>query len=415
MLSARAYSFRQKSRLAISLSWIGGYTNVVSFLLMGTFISHATGNSTQVGRLLGTGDLQQAGFFALLLFTFTCGAALSAYMTENAKRRGWRSKYVLPIAMEALLLVLLTINLSTQTARAGALAGGHAAVWQAAVLASLAMGLQNATITKISGAVVRTTHLTGIFTDFGLEGVQYLFWWGDKLSKMRRERAGRLLKISRRHPSTLRLLLLISIVASFGFGTVAGTLLCGRYGPLALMVPVAFLMWIIYVDIRTPIADIRELDLLNDPELRLRGILSSLLPRGVVLYRASCLHHSGGPGRHRAPNFQLWIDRVPEHCRVVVLALSPLTRFDANAVMDLEAAVLRLHGEKKKLILAGITTYQFRCLDALGVARMMDMNNLCPDLEFAVARAMVLLEDGSPRRPRSEFAAQKVLSTQGPL
>ena len=38
MLSARAYSFRQKSRLAISLSWVGGYTNIVVFLATGAFI-----------------------------------------------------------------------------------------------------------------------------------------------------------------------------------------------------------------------------------------------------------------------------------------------------------------------------------------------------------------------------------------
>ena len=34
MLSSRAYSVRQKSRLAVSLSWIGGYTNVVAFLFL---------------------------------------------------------------------------------------------------------------------------------------------------------------------------------------------------------------------------------------------------------------------------------------------------------------------------------------------------------------------------------------------
>src|SRR4051794_27316209 len=47
MLSARAYSFRQKSKLAISLSWVGGYTNVVLFLACGTFSSHMTGNATR--------------------------------------------------------------------------------------------------------------------------------------------------------------------------------------------------------------------------------------------------------------------------------------------------------------------------------------------------------------------------------
>lgn len=32
-----------------------------------------------------------------------------------------------------------------------------------------AMGLQNALVTKISNATVRTTHLTGLFTDLGIE------------------------------------------------------------------------------------------------------------------------------------------------------------------------------------------------------------------------------------------------------
>jgi hypothetical protein len=43
MLSARAYSFRMKSRLAISLGWIGGYTNVVSLVILGVMSSHVTG------------------------------------------------------------------------------------------------------------------------------------------------------------------------------------------------------------------------------------------------------------------------------------------------------------------------------------------------------------------------------------
>ncbi len=52
MLTARAYSFRQKSRLAISLSWIAGYANVVVFLHSGMMISHVTGNVTHFGEAL---------------------------------------------------------------------------------------------------------------------------------------------------------------------------------------------------------------------------------------------------------------------------------------------------------------------------------------------------------------------------
>jgi len=396
MLSARAYSFRQKSRLAISLSWIGGYTNVVALLALGTVVSHVTGTTTQFGHWIGAGDIKRASFFGYLLLTFVLGAALSAYMTESAKRRGWRSKYMLPISLEAVLLSFLMIQLSYRgPVRSGPI------FWEDVGLASLAMGLQNAAITKISGSVVRTTHVTGIFTDLGLEGVQFLFWWSDKLEQFHRERVGRLLKVSRRHPSAMRLLLLLSIAGSFAFGTVAGTIAFAHWAPFSLLAPVAFLLWVVYVDWRTPIADIRELDLLNDPELRLQGILSKLLPPEVVFYRAACLH---GRGAHRAPDYQLWLDRVPDRYRIIVLAVSPLTRFNANEVMDLEAAVARLHQGNKKLILSGITSHQFKALDALGVARMMDINNLCPDLEFAIARAMVLLEDIRPRAARQPRA-----------
>src|SRR2546423_10233118 len=111
MLSARAYSFKQKSRLAISLSWIGGYTNVVVFLATGAFIAHASGSATQFGRFIGEGNFERAGFFGFLIVSFTFGAALSACMTECARRRGWRSKYILPIGLEALLLALLSLHL----------------------------------------------------------------------------------------------------------------------------------------------------------------------------------------------------------------------------------------------------------------------------------------------------------------
>jgi uncharacterized membrane protein YoaK (UPF0700 family) len=43
------------------------------------------------------------------------------------------------------------------------------------------MGLQNALITKLSKAVIRTTHVTGIITDIGIE-LGKLFYWNRKCS-----------------------------------------------------------------------------------------------------------------------------------------------------------------------------------------------------------------------------------------
>src|SRR5207253_10359046 len=140
---------------------------------------------------------------------------------EGAERRGRPSKYVLPMAVEATLLCLFAtaLNLNTyqqiQTTRMLYLVSG---------LACLAMGLQNATITRISGAVVRTTHVTGVITDLGLEGVQFFLWYRDRVRGRRWGRSGRLLRVSRRHPTAQRLFLLASILGSFLFGAVAGTL-----------------------------------------------------------------------------------------------------------------------------------------------------------------------------------------------
>ena len=64
MLSARAYSFHQKSKLAISLSWIGGYANVVTLLTCGWVASHMTGPTTWFGRVLVEGQARIAKLIA---------------------------------------------------------------------------------------------------------------------------------------------------------------------------------------------------------------------------------------------------------------------------------------------------------------------------------------------------------------
>ena len=47
----------------------------------------------------------------------------------------------------------------------------------------------------------------------------------------------------------------------------------------------------------------------------------------------------------------------------------------------------------RKLIIAGITPLQYRELERLGIAKSMDIEDLCSDLEFAIARGISLLRD----------------------
>jgi uncharacterized membrane protein YoaK (UPF0700 family) len=388
MLSASAYSFRQKSRLAISLSWVAGYTNVITFIACAVVTSHATGNVTHFGKALadrvdgagGANATREALYFGGLVLAFFFGAVVSGCMTEGARRAGVRSKYILPVALQALLLTFLCVALDVYRD------GGTAAMFYAITsVASFSMGLQNATITRVSGAVVRTTHLTGVVTDMGLEGVQYALWLWDKTRGRRPGRRGRVLWVSQRHPSVLRLALLGSIVGSFLFGVVAGTL-AWRYLPqYALIAPVAFLLWILVADWRKPVADVRELDLLSDPDHRGYGDLRSLLPPELGIYR---LVHHRRDAVHHAPDFQQWVERLPHRWRVVILAVSPLTHFDKDEAMDLLAAVQKLRAAHNDLVVCGVNRAQYKAMRDAGLADALGMENFCPDLDIAIARAM---------------------------
>ena len=390
MLSARAYSFRQQSRLAISLSWIGGYTNVVAFMVCGAVASHVTGNVTHLGRFFAEGNYGEMLFMGFMWAAFFVGAATSAVLTEIARQRGVASKYIPPMVVEAALLSLLALTIRNHPTVE---AHETAMLYWMGGLAALAMGLQNATITKISGAVIRTTHLTGVTTDLGIESVQYLAWYRELVRGRRWSRTGRVLKISHRHPSFLRVMLLASIIGSFLFGATAGTVIFHHFPALSLMAPVAFLGWIVFVDWRTPIADVRELDLMGDSELKLLGLMKSLLPPELGIWRVSCRRdHSW----HKPPDFQQWAEKIPARWRVIILALSPLTRFEHNSILNLEAALDSLHKQGRKLVLSGITQTQYRNLTQQGIGRSMDIENICPDLEYAVARGIDLVQTIHP-------------------
>src|SRR6185312_15918033 len=82
MFSARAYSFRQKSRLAISLSWVAGYTNVIVFTACGVVVSHVTGTSTMLAKAAAERSAHEFLLFGGLWLSFFSGAICSALMTE---------------------------------------------------------------------------------------------------------------------------------------------------------------------------------------------------------------------------------------------------------------------------------------------------------------------------------------------
>lgn len=381
MLVSQAHSFTQQARLAITLAWVAGFTNIVSILTCGTVVSHVSGTVSQWGRDWVEGRWSLTVFTTFLLATFLAGAMLSALCTETGRRRGWESIYVLPITLQAVLLAVFAVLVEWHDP--GALATGGR-LYAMTGLASAAMGLQNATITRISGGVVRTTHMTGVFTDLGLETVQFLYWLRDRHRDSPPLPPLALVHSVQAHPTARRLALLGSIAGSFGLGAGLGAVSFTHLTHWCMFPPVLFLLWIIIVDVRAPICEIETSAMVGGDD----GLH---LPEGIAVYHLRKDRDRKGKV-HRLPDLLSWCARLPTRIRVVILDLGDVTVLDANAALELRALIKQATARGRRMVISGISGEQYSAMRRAGAGDALDPTNVCPDLELAIARGMALLE-----------------------
>lgn len=224
-LTARERSDKADRHLARFLTFVAGAANAGGFLAVQQYTSHMSGIVSSMADNLALGDvgLVLSGSGALL--SFVAGAACSAVLVNWGRRKGLQSEYALSLVLEAALLICF------------GLLGGHLArqeglfVPTTVVLLCFIMGLQNAMITKLSQARIRTTHITGLVTDMGIE-LGKLFYWN--LSQ--RSREAPFVRADRN-----KLKLLASLVALFFVGGVIGAMSFKHVG-FAATLPLAVIL-----------------------------------------------------------------------------------------------------------------------------------------------------------------------------
>jgi uncharacterized membrane protein YoaK (UPF0700 family) len=174
--------------LGAILAFTAGALNAAGFLAVQRYTSHMTGvvSSMADDLVLGNYDLALAGLAALV--SFVAGAMTTALLTNWARRRHMHSEYALSLMLEALLLLFFGVM------GASLVAATRWLVPLTVFLLCFIMGLQNAVITKISRAEIRTTHVTGLVTDLGIELGRMVYWNRSQESEgpgMQRVRANR--------------------------------------------------------------------------------------------------------------------------------------------------------------------------------------------------------------------------------
>jgi len=139
------------------LAFGASFLNTGFLLGTGTSVSHLTGDIARIGSglsTLGSGNGFHIVNVAIATLGFISGATISGFLLHHP-----------------------TIEISLPYGRilsalGACLVVAHFAHWEypllAIALASAVCGSQNALASRYRGVVLRTTHLTGIFTDFGI-------------------------------------------------------------------------------------------------------------------------------------------------------------------------------------------------------------------------------------------------------
>jgi uncharacterized membrane protein YoaK (UPF0700 family) len=219
-------TLKHNLKIASLLSFVAGIVNVVGFLAVQRLTTNVTGHFAFIVDNFLKVNYWQAFIYFLYVFFFLLGSFISNFIVEIMSRVNERYTFVVSVCIESLILLVI------------ALSGHQLLITNRDLIAFsllFAMGLQNSLVTKISNSVVRTTHLTGLFTDLGIELSQLFFY---KTAEQKKK-------------LTSSIKLRLSIISFFFMGGILGGIFYSKMGTYTLLIGSGLLMaGLVYDDIK---------------------------------------------------------------------------------------------------------------------------------------------------------------------
>ncbi|ENU80687.1 hypothetical protein F975_01473 [Acinetobacter sp. ANC 3789] len=140
---------------AFFLAFNAGMVNALGLLnIWHQTVSHMTGNVSMLAIAIVHGQLMHAIYIICVILSFVLGSLYSGYLLGSSHFQLGR-RYGIPLSLSALCIFLCWLFIPYYPR--------YALLW-----ACVGMGMQNAMVSHYKGAIIRTTHLTGLLTDLGL-------------------------------------------------------------------------------------------------------------------------------------------------------------------------------------------------------------------------------------------------------
>ncbi|MDF2530376.1 MAG: putative transrane protein [Gammaproteobacteria bacterium] len=193
---------------AVLLTINASFINTI--VLIGIYhhaVSYMTGNLAQIGLAIETLHFRQVLAPIFIVCSFIIGAILSGIMINSSQfciNQNYAKALILLSAILAASALMMDFT-------------DPLILDFSECLAALACGMQNAMTTTFSGAIIRTTHMTGVLTDLGIQ-------------------LGRMIKGE--PVETWKITLFSSLAVSFIVGSIIGLLLFSVFKTQAMWVSV---------------------------------------------------------------------------------------------------------------------------------------------------------------------------------
>lgn len=161
-------TFKENLMLASSTAAVSGIINVTSVLAFLVFTSNVTGHVANLSKHIVEQNFGEMLIFMIWLFMFFAGAFLANFIVKSYEGKSYYRAHSIPVVIEIIVLLFVAIY------------GNHfyreTQQEKEIVIAVLlfSMGLQNSLVSTISGGLIKSSHLTGLFTDLGGEVAEWM-------------------------------------------------------------------------------------------------------------------------------------------------------------------------------------------------------------------------------------------------
>ena len=165
----RSRAYVHNLRLAAMLSFVAGVVNISGVLSIKTLTTNETGHFAYFAEELVNRHYATSFFFLLYILSFLLGSFVSSVLIGFTSKINPKIAHSGPMIIEIVVLALVAIfGTSLMLLNHGSQVIAYTLLF--------AMGMQNSLVTQVSQSTVRTTHLTGLFTDLGIELSQLFFY-----------------------------------------------------------------------------------------------------------------------------------------------------------------------------------------------------------------------------------------------